>query len=230
MTLPRTPEPIADPKAESDLYRQMDHNDVNGRFVSDLLSAGKVGKHVVDLGCGPADIPIKLVTRIQELGQELEQDVQVMGIDFEPEMLTIAKEEIDFAGMIGQIILEQADASNLVGFDDAMADTVISNTFLHHLDHPVKGMAEAVRILKPSGRLFIRDLYRPETAAQVEDLVALHAGNENNDAKQMLRQSLHAALTLEEITSIAKGLGISNENVVMTSDRHWTIDWTKPNH
>jgi ubiquinone/menaquinone biosynthesis C-methylase UbiE len=224
VNLPRTPEPIADPKAESDLYRKMDHDSVNSRFVSDLVSAGKVGPRVVDLGCGPADIPIKLVTKLQETVQ----DIQVMGVDSEPEMLLIAKEEIDFAGLIGRIILQHADASKLVDFEDEMADTVMSNTVLHHLDQPMHGMAEAVRILKPGGRLFIRDLYRPGTADQIERLVQLHSGEQSDGAKQMLRQSLHASLTLEEITAIAKNLGMTNEHVVMTSDRHWTIDWTKP--
>lgn len=219
MTLPRTPEPSADPCKESDLYRQMDHDQVNDQFVSDLIAAGQVGMRVVDLGCGPASIPIKLVAQMPE--------IQVMGIDSEPTMLTIAREEIDFAGMIGKITLEHADASNLVDFDDEMADTVLSNTFLHHLDEPTKGMREAHRILKTGGRLFIRDLYRPGSIDQIEGLVKLHAENESDAAKQMLRQSLHAALTLDEITKIAEDLGIPSDCVRMTSDRHWTIDWTK---
>ena len=218
MTLPRTPEPIADPGAESDLYRQMDHERVNAQFVTDFISGGPVGPRVIDLGCGPAAIPIKLVAAMPE--------IQVMGIDSEPEMLAIAREEIDFEGMIGKITLECADASDLVDFEDEMADSVMSNTFLHHLDEPTLGMQEAHRILKTGGRLFIRDLYRPEDNDQIEQLVDLHASTESEAAKQMLRQSLHAALTLDEITTIANDLGMPSDCIRMTSDRHWTIDWT----
>ena len=34
-------------------------------------------------------------------------------------------------------------------------------------------------------------------------------------------------MTLEEIRDIA-GLGIQAEHVQMTSDRHWTLDWSRP--
>ncbi len=89
-----------------------------------------------------------------------------------------------------------------------MADTVISNSLMHHLDQPGLGLATAVRLIKPGGRLFVRDLARPASAGDVESLVALYADGESDNAKQLLRQSLHAALTLEEIRDMARGLGI----------------------
>ena len=33
--------------------------------------------------------------------------------------------------------------------------------------------------------------------------------------------------TLEEIREICRGLGIADQSVQMTSDRHWTIDWCR---
>jgi ubiquinone/menaquinone biosynthesis C-methylase UbiE len=229
VTLPRIPEPISDPQTEADLYREMDHRAINDQFVSDLIDGGPVGPQVVDLGCGPADIPIKLVARLRKLhgSQVPSPQIQVMAIDSQVEMLEIARAEIDFAGMIDHFILEHADGSHLIGFPSEMTDTVISNSFIHHLDDPSSGMAEAVRLLKTNGRLFVRDLFRPETDQQIESLVQRHADQESDDAKQLLRQSLHAALTLEEITNIAKDLGIPSDCVCVTSDRHWTIDWTK---
>jgi len=38
----------------------------------------------------------------------------------------------------------------------------------------------------------------------------------------LFRDSLHAALTLEEIRSLVVELGYAAETVTMTSDRHWT--------
>ena len=113
--------------------------------------------------------------------------------------------------------------------EDGMADTVISNSLLHHLDAPQLGLATAIRLIRPGGRLFLRDLARPENEQEVERLVACYSGQESAKAQQLLRQSLHAALTLEEIRTMAGGLGIQPEHVQMTSDRHWTIDWSSQN-
>lgn len=220
MNLQRTPEPTimsaADEAAE---YLGMDHSEVNARFVDELLT-GPVGPRVIDLGCGPALIPIELCGR--------DPQFEVMAVDGTVEMLELAKVEIDMAGMLGQISLHHADANQMDDFKDEMADTVISNSLIHHLDDPIQGLATAVRLTKPGGRVFIRDLYRPESEEVVEKLVQTYAGDEQPDAQQLFRQSLHASLTLDEVRHLAGGFGISAEHVQMSSDRHWTIDWTKP--
>lgn len=219
MSLQRIPEPAilsaADEAAE---YLGMDHSEVNRRFVDELLG-GPVGPRVIDLGCGPASIPIELCSR--------KPDVEVMAVDGAVEMLELAKVEIDMAGMLDRISLHHADATRMQEFDDAIADTVISNSLLHHLDEPRLGLVTAMRLLKSGGRLFLRDLYRPETTEEVERLVCQYAGQETENAQQLLRQSLHASLTLTEIRGLARGLGITDQHVQMTSDRHWTLDWIK---
>lgn len=195
----------------------MNHDEVNRRFVEELLM-GTVGPRVIDLGCGPAGIPIELCRQATE--------IEILAIDGEVEMLELAKRDIDAAGLLDRIALHHADACQMTMFEDAMADTVISNSLLHHLDKPELGLITAKRLIKPGGRLFIRDLARPETSDQVEALVAQYSGEESAQAKQLFRQSLHAALTIDEIREIAGGLGIDQDDVQMTSDRHWTIDWS----
>jgi ubiquinone/menaquinone biosynthesis C-methylase UbiE len=221
MSLPRTLEPESmDTAQEAEEYELMDHSAVNEAFVCDLLAGGNVGPRVVDLGCGPAAIAILLAQRLPE--------IQVMGIDSAIEMLEVAKREIDFGGVMERVYLQHADAKTLEDFDDEMTDTVISNSLLHHLEDPQLALATAQRLLREGGRLFFRDLARPDTSESVESLVQRYAGEESEFAQQLLRQSLHAALTLSEIRDLAGGLGISPEQVQMTSDRHWTIDWQRP--
>lgn len=225
MNLPRTPESATlSPRDEAAEYQAMDHQEVNRRFVDELLQ-GPVGPRVIDLGCGPAGIAIELCNRLET--------VELLAVDAEVEMLEIAKCEIDIAGLLDQITLQHADVTAMDDFDDAMADTVISNSLLHHLDDPRKGLGTALRLVRPGGRVFIRDLYRPESADQIERIVCQYAAGESDNAKQLLRQSLHASLTLAEIQEIAdafgaQGLGISGNHVQMTSDRHWTLDWSRP--
>ena len=220
----RIPEPqILSPLEEANEYFSMDHDDVNRRFVDDL-AVGEIGTRIIDLGCGPGGIAIELCRRFDA--------ATVLAIDAEIEMLEIAKREIDIAGLLDQITLQQADVCAMEDFEDGIADLVISNSLIHHLDEPRLGLESAVRLLRSGGRLFIRDLYRPETPEEVESLVSTYAVGESERAQQLFRQSLFASLTLDEIREIARvaggeGLGISNEHVQMTSDRHWTIDWTK---
>ncbi len=206
-----------DSPEEARQYDEMDHTDVNNRFINDLISNGETGPHVIDLGCGTAAIPILLCHRVEE--------IQVMAIDSAISMLQYAKIQIDFAGLLDRVQLEHGDAKNIRQFPQSTADTVISNSLLHHLPDPAAAIDAAIYLCRDGGRIFIRDLARPATNEDVQRLVQTYTGNETDFAKQLFRQSLHAALTLDEIQSIAGGFGISADHVQMTSDRHWTIDW-----
>ncbi|MBL4885138.1 MAG: SAM-dependent methyltransferase, partial [Planctomycetaceae bacterium] len=73
------------------------------------------------------------------------------------------------------------------------------------------------------GLLFFRDLYRPDSTSEIERLVALHAKNETAVQQQFLRQSLEAALTLEEIQQILSLTMELQTNLTQSSDRHWTL-------
>ncbi|TWT92542.1 class I SAM-dependent methyltransferase [Neorhodopirellula pilleata] len=230
--IPRTCEPIADdPLVEAEIYRDMDHTIVNRQFVDDLILGGPVGPWVVDLGCGPAHIPILLCEAIQGDGGEThyrpaQERLRVMATDVAVEMLEIAKFEIEMAGRVEQIELQQIDLNQPNALQADIADTLMCNTVLHHLDDPTNAIGLAIRAAKPGGRLFVRDLFRPASSAEVEALVEQHGGE--SSSAQLLRQSLHAAFTLDEIRTIIAPLGIEAEAVQITSDRHWTIDWTKP--
>jgi ubiquinone/menaquinone biosynthesis C-methylase UbiE len=220
VNLPRTLEPeTLSPLDEATQYDAMDHAAVNRQFVEDLCTAGPVGPQVIDLGCGPGSIVIELCRRIPS--------IHALAIDLEVEMLEIAKREVDIAGLLDQISLHHANVCAMDQYEDGMSDTVMSNSLLHHLDEPRLGLESAIRLLRDDGRLFVRDLFRPATPEEVETLVCQYAGEENEVAQQLFRQSFHAALTLDEIREIVGGLGISTQCVQMTSDRHWTIDWCR---
>ncbi len=216
----RTLEPESmDVREEAIAYLEMDHSSVNKAFTDDLFAAGSVGPRVMELGCGPALIAIEIAKR--------DSAIELLAIDSSVEMLELAKIEIDFASLLYQVSLAQADAKSMVHFEDEMADTVVSNSLIHHVDDPSKILAEAIRLAKLGGRIFMRDLMRPSSETEVEQLVELHAGSESARGAQLLRQSLHAALTLDEIQSIAEALGIPRSCLCASSDRHWTLDWMR---
>jgi ubiquinone/menaquinone biosynthesis C-methylase UbiE len=218
--IPRVLEPeLMDDAAEAEAYDAMDHRQVNEAFVNDLLAAGLPGEKVVDLGTGTARIPIILC--------QADPSVRVLAIDAAIHMLERAIVNIDIAGLRDRIQLASADVKSLADFEDGTCDCVISNTLLHHLPDPGAALSEACRIVRPGGRIFIRDLMRPASARQVDRLVALHAGSEPPDSQQLLRQSLHAALTLAEIKQLVQRFGLPDDCVAATSDRHWTLSATR---
>jgi len=211
------PELMDDPD-EAQNYNEMDHSEVNRRFVAELLAGGDLGNDVLDLGTGTALIPIELCQQ--------HSGCRVMASDAATSMLDLARYNIAVSSIEHRIQLHHGD-SKCLGFDKEMFDAVISNSLIHHVEEPQLVLAEIVRVCKPGGRIFVRDLYRPDSAVEVETLVKQYAANEPADSQQLFRQSLFAALKLEEIRRLVDALGFPPETVRMTSDRHWTWSATK---
>ena len=210
---------VMDDRDEAVEYNDMDHGLVNRNFVIDLLAAGPVGTDCLDLGTGTALIPIELCQR--------DDDVRVMAADASTVMLDLARYQLEINNLISRIQLHCGDVKNLV-FESDFFDTVMSNSLVHHLPTHDTFLVEALRVLRPNGLLFVRDLCRPESQEDLDDLVSTYAAKESDSSRQMLRQSLHAALSLSEIRDLAVKSGLKAECVHMTSDRHWTLQARKP--
>ena len=219
MTLQRVLEPeVMDTLEEARDYDAMDHADVNRVFVSDLLAAAEIGGDLLDLGTGTALIPIALCERLEEDGVE---DYRIMAADLSTSMLDLARYNLEVRGLTNRIQLDHTDAKEL-HYEDDHFDTVISNSIVHHIPRPIGALREATRVVKPGGLLFFRDLMRPDEDGDVARLVETYAGDENEHQRQMLDDSLRAALSLEEIRELVVQLGFNPDTVQATSDRHWT--------
>ena len=222
-------ERVLEPEVMNDLqeaieYHDMDFTEVNRAFVRDLLAFAAqedrtLGRDILDLGTGTARIPVELCLQAPSL--------RVMAADASSEMLELARYHIEINHMLDRIQLHRTDAKKLV-FGSSFFDAVISNSLVHHLPQSEAFFAEALRVLRPGGLLFVRDLFRPASQEQVEALVAQHAGNESPRSQQLFRQSLQAALTTEELAKILAALGVDAQCIQMTSDRHWTLAYRKP--
>ena len=218
--LPRTLEPeVMDTGEEAADYDAMDHAGVNRAFVDDLLGAWFAGAlipapTVLDLGTGTAQIPIELANR--------GLSAQITAVDLAEHMLALAEKNVAEAGFSDVISLERIDAKSLP-FAEGSFDIVMSNSIVHHIPEPAGCLREMHRVLRPGGLLFVRDLMRPETIDTVEELVAMYAANENPHQRQLFRQSLHAALNVDEMRQLLSDLSLPAEWVEATSDRHWTV-------
>lgn len=227
--LPRVLETeVMDTPDEAADYDAMDHIAVNAAFCADFLAGPTVTGEVLDLGTGTARIPIELCARAESL--------TVVAVDLAEHMLEIARVNVARAGLEHRIRLQRVDAKG-TPFADGSFAAVISNSIVHHIPDPTHALAEMWRLVRPSGRLFVRDLFRPETEADVARLVTQYGGSEPADRRlvpaferqrELFRASLCAALTVDEVAAIVRPLGITAERVAMTSDRHWTLSATKP--
>lgn len=212
--LPRILEPeVMDSREEACDYDAMDHGAVNRLFVADFLAIWSGGNPILDVGTGTAQIPIELCRQTAT--------AQVVAIDRAHEMLHVARDNVHRAGLEARLQLEICDAKAMP-YGDHSFGAVISNSIIHHIPEPQRVLAEMLRVLRPGGTLFIRDLVRPPDEATLQLLVDQHFGEANLHQRQMFRESLHAALSLAEIRLLVSGLGWDPSSVQHTSDRHWT--------
>ncbi len=212
--LPRVLEPeVMDSPEEARDYDAMDHSQVNRVFVADFLSFWARQGPVLDVGTGTAQIPIELCRQVSE--------VQIVAIDLAKHMLQVGRDNVRRAGFQDRLCLECQDAKKLPYPSDSFA-AMISNSIVHHIPDPKTVLAEMVRVVKPGGTLFVRDLLRPDNDDMVRSLLITYAGNANAHQQQMFEDSLRAALSLSEIQSMVEGLGFRTETVQQTTNRHWT--------
>ncbi|MGB7206443.1 MAG: metalloregulator ArsR/SmtB family transcription factor [Anderseniella sp.] len=99
----------------------------------------------IDLGTGTG--------RMLEIFSPLAKEAT--GIDMSREMLTFARASLGKAGF-DHVQVRQGDINGLP-LEDGIADLVTLHQVLHFLPDPAKAVSEAVRLLKPDGRLVIAD-------------------------------------------------------------------------
>ena len=212
--LKRTLEPeVMDTYEEAAEYDAMDHSAVNRQFAEDLLQQGDLGEELLDIGTGSARIPIEIC--------QSREDVRIVAADLSPSMLDIAKINLELSNTTERIILSLVDAKEMP-FEDGRFSTTISNSIVHHIPNPIEVLSEAVRVTGDGGLIFFRDLMRPDSEPSVDQLVSTYTRKETDNAQRLFRESLHAALTLEEMRDLVQQLGFDRETVGVTSDRHWT--------
>ena len=197
-------------------YDAMDFLEVNTTFAQRVseLCPQEVAK-VLDAGTGTARIPIILC--------QLRPLWQIWGIDLAENMLKIGSENVEKAGLQDKIMLQVVDAKQLP-YQDEQFDIFISNSLVHHLPNPLPFFVELKRVLKPQGAICIRDLLRPVDENTMNNLVESIGVEYNEHQKKLFGDSLHAALTIDEVNQLISQAGIQGVKVYRSSDRHWTAE------
>jgi ArsR family transcriptional regulator len=143
---------------------------------------------VVDLGCGNGDLLPFLMKKAD----------RVIGVDRSAQMLQEARNRFAAEPAEASIELRLGELEHLP-LREAEADCAVFNMALHHLLDPAQGLAEAARVLKPSGLLLIMDLF----AHQDETLRTRFGDRRLGFDPEILTQTLHQqGFALEDKTEI----------------------------
>ena len=206
---------VMDSFEDAEAYDAMDLTEVNIAFLERVLELGAGEGRFLDVGTGPAAIPIMLAQRLPA--------VEVIGIDLSPNMLELGDFHITEAGLTDRITLAQADAKDLP-YPSQFFDAVLSNSMIHHIPDPLPMLREVSRVIRSDGLILIRDLIRPKTTEAALGLVEQHASGATPYQKKLFYESFLAAFTILEVEDMLAQVNLPGTVVLQSSDRHWSIE------
>lgn len=202
-------------------YAAADFEEPNSRFVALFAdSVGTPAGPVLDLGCGPGDIVLRLARRYP--------GVEIHGLDGAEAMLAHARRALE----------REPELASRVRFvrgllpDGPLPRTdyaaVISNSLLHHLHHPADLWTTVCQVAVPGARVLLMDLFRPGSREDAETIVATYGAGEPEVLRRDFFNSLLAAFTPDEVREQLRAAGLHDLQVDTVSDRHLLVHGRLP--
>jgi len=122
------------------------------RIAADVAAATPGGAQVLEVGCGPGHLSIRLARQ---------HGLDVTGLDLDPAMIARARANADRPGNSDQrrpsFVLGDVAA---LAFPNGSFDLVVSTLSMHHWADPTAGLTEIGRVLRPGARALVWD-FRP---------------------------------------------------------------------
>ena len=212
----RIPEPeLMDDAEQARAYATADFSEPHQAFVDHFKRCfpEQQPQHVLDLGCGPADVTIRFARAYPAC--------QLTGVDGAAAMLQFGRQAIRADGLSSRIRLLNI---RLPGNVSGRFDTVISNSLLHHLAHASVLWQALTTNAAQGAAAFVMDLRRPDTCGAATELVEQYSGDEPDVLKRDFFNSLLAAYRPEEIQGQLTTAGLGDHlRVDVVSDRHLIV-------
>lgn len=181
---------IMDNKKQVIAYAKADFSLSNQMFVDKLIADYYSRlKNVLDIGCGPADVPIRLAKAMPS--------VYITAIDVSDPMIQFARKQVNKAGLEKQIKVVKGRLPELALENNY--DAILSKDLLHHLPNPMVFWDEVKHLAKGEAVIYVMDLFRPGSKEEARNIVESVSGNETPILKQDFYNSLLAAFTINEI-------------------------------
>jgi len=202
--------------AEAEAYAKADFAGVNQAFADRLLElVGPLEEAAaVDLGTGPADIPIRVV--------QARPLWHVAAVDASRAMLELARQAVEEARLSDRIELVLADAKS-TSLPTGAFDVVFSNSILHHINEVEQFWTELRRLARAGAVVLLRDLARPARPEAARQIVNEYAAQESGLLQEEFYRSLLASYTPDEIRAQLDLAGLTALKVAMVSDRHFDV-------
>jgi ubiquinone/menaquinone biosynthesis C-methylase UbiE len=205
---------LMDDEAQSAAYAKADFSASNQLFVDGFVRDWPAAfGTVVDLGCGPGDIDIRLARAVPALA--------ITAVDGSQPMLAIADRAIRAAGVESRITLLHSVLPGLP-LDAHTFDAVLSKDLLHHLPDPRVLWNEIGRLGRAGAAVYVMDLVRPATREGAQRIVDAVAPHEDPILRQDFLNSLCAAFTVAEVADQLREARL-DLRVAQVSDRHMLI-------
>ena len=209
---------LMDDRAQAEAYAEADFEEAHRQIVeafNDYFPAVELRGSVLDLGCGPGDITFRFAARFP--------NCSVVGIDGSAPMIRLANERR----------ARESDLKDRVTFiegfipgapiPDQPYSAIISNSLLHHLHQPQALWQVTLQYASPETKIFIADLFRPDSEDEAKRIVNEYAVGEAGILQRDFFNSLLAAFQPHEIEEQLLSAGLSELTVKLLSDRHLLI-------
>jgi ubiquinone/menaquinone biosynthesis C-methylase UbiE len=162
------------------------------------LDGGRTGI-AVDLGAGPGSLVMKLAVCFPQL--------LVIGLDISLPMAHVARERAKAKGMTN-VAFVVADVHNLP-FKIKSLGIIISHGAMHHWRRIDMALGEIKEVLVEKGFVYMSDLRRDAPDEMVQYIASLL----NEKQARAFLNSVQAAYTIEELSSLAEGAGLRQVRV-----------------
>ena len=203
-------------EAQAVAYAKADFAEVNQGFVDRFRACfpKAVGGAMVDLGCGPGDIPVRFARVLPGF--------TITAVDGSEPMIALARQAGKEAGVEDRVRLLCARLP-MLPLPLQSFDAVVSNSLVHHMPDPRLFWNEVVRLGRPGATVLIMDLLRPESPGRAREIVEQYSGSEAPVLKEDFFNSLCAAFTMRELRYQILSRGLGGLVCELASDRHWIV-------
>ena len=131
-------------------FRGKSQDEIDARAAYLDLLGVTTGERVLDVGCGSGVVTRDIARRVGPAGRAI-------GIDPSPQLLVVARELAQAAGLGSQVDLREGSALSLP-FPDGAFDVALAVTVLAHTPGGEGAVAEMARVVRPGGRVGVFDL------------------------------------------------------------------------
>ena len=209
---------LMDDQAQAEAYAAADFAEAHRQIVDafDTCFPGEeVAGPILDLGCGPGDISFRFAARFP--------GCSVIGVDGSKAMIRLANARRACEPATGARVHFIEGLLPGAAIPGEPFAAIISNSLLHHLHDPRVLWATIARAASPGTKVYVADLYRPETAVEAQRLVDEYAPDEPEILRRDFYNSLHAAFEPREVEAQLAAAGLAGLAVDLISDRHVAV-------